>query len=227
MLFDLRARGRRTTVKVIYVTLAILMGGGLVLFGIGGATSGGLVDAITGSGGGGGGGGGGLQDDVNSAQKRVTAAPRNPVALAALADAQFRLASGSGDNRDQNTGQFTAAGKAELRRAAAAWQRYLALDPPKADPELAQLMVVAYSSSGLNQPEKAVAAQELVADADASVTNYAQLAILAYAAGQARKGDLAAGKAVELAPADERKTLRERLAAAKKGGGGTGQQPAQ
>ena len=51
MLFDLRGRGRRRTVQVIYLSLAILMGGGLVLFGIGGATSGGLFDAIGGSGG--------------------------------------------------------------------------------------------------------------------------------------------------------------------------------
>ena len=35
MLFDLRGTGRRRTVKIVYVTLAILMGGGLVLFGIG------------------------------------------------------------------------------------------------------------------------------------------------------------------------------------------------
>ena len=48
MLFDLRGRGRRNTIKVIYIMLAFLMGGGLVLFGIGGNTSGGLVDAITG-----------------------------------------------------------------------------------------------------------------------------------------------------------------------------------
>src|ERR687890_339893 len=47
MLFDLRGAGRRTTVKVVYLTLAVLMGGGLVLFGIGGDVSGGLVDAIT------------------------------------------------------------------------------------------------------------------------------------------------------------------------------------
>ncbi len=50
MLFDLRGRGRRRTVKIVYITLALLMGGGLVLFGIGGggAMQGGLVDAITG-----------------------------------------------------------------------------------------------------------------------------------------------------------------------------------
>src|SRR6188472_169767 len=49
MLFDLRGKGRRRTVQVIYLGLAILMGGGLVLFGIGGATSGGLFDAINGN----------------------------------------------------------------------------------------------------------------------------------------------------------------------------------
>src|SRR4051794_41952066 len=52
MLFDLRARGRRRAIKVIYLFLAILMGGGLVFFGIGGNTSGGLFDAFKGNGGG-------------------------------------------------------------------------------------------------------------------------------------------------------------------------------
>ena len=48
MLFDLRGSGRRRTVKIVYITLAFLMGGGLILFGIGGggALPGGLVDAI-------------------------------------------------------------------------------------------------------------------------------------------------------------------------------------
>ena len=55
MLFDLRGSGRRRVVKVVYITLAFLMGGGLVLFGIGGggALPGGLVDAITQGGSGG------------------------------------------------------------------------------------------------------------------------------------------------------------------------------
>ena len=34
MLFDLRASGRRRVVKVVYVFLAVLIGGGLVLFGV-------------------------------------------------------------------------------------------------------------------------------------------------------------------------------------------------
>ena len=46
MLFDLRGRGRRRAVKVIYLGLALLLGGGLVLFGIGGDAHGGLGDAF-------------------------------------------------------------------------------------------------------------------------------------------------------------------------------------
>ena len=46
MLFDLRGRGRRRTVQVIYLSLALLLGGGLVLFGIGGDVQGGLFDAF-------------------------------------------------------------------------------------------------------------------------------------------------------------------------------------
>ena len=51
MLFDLRGR-RRRAVQATYLMLALLMGGGLVLFGIGGDVSGGLVDAFKGGGGG-------------------------------------------------------------------------------------------------------------------------------------------------------------------------------
>ena len=52
MLFDLRGR-RRRAVQATYLTLALLMGGGLVFFGIGGDVSGGLFDAFSERGGGG------------------------------------------------------------------------------------------------------------------------------------------------------------------------------
>ncbi|HEX8206984.1 MAG TPA: hypothetical protein VF587_13065, partial [Solirubrobacteraceae bacterium] len=75
MLFDLRGRGRRRTVQVIYLSLAILMGGGLVLFGIGGDVQGGLVDAFSENGGT---GNGQIDDLVESAEERTTANPRDP-----------------------------------------------------------------------------------------------------------------------------------------------------
>src|SRR4051794_41954297 len=64
MLFDLRGGGRRRTVQIVYIALAVIMGAGLVLFGIGGAVSGGLVDAITN------GGGGGPATNAGTHQKR-------------------------------------------------------------------------------------------------------------------------------------------------------------
>ncbi|TML97031.1 MAG: hypothetical protein E6G10_25625 [Actinobacteria bacterium] len=214
MLFDTRARGRRRTIQIIYLGLAILMGGGLILFGIGGATSGGLLDAFK-SNGGGGGGTNALEKNVQRAEKRVHAQPRNAVAWAELARAQYQVA-GLGDNYDQNTGSFTAKGRRALVKVEHAWDRYLALDPPKPNPDLASLMVQAFSPTGLSRPEKAVAAQEIVVDARPPSTGlYSTLAILAYQAGQTRKGDLAAGKAVELAPKDQRSTLRDQLKSAK------------
>jgi len=48
MIFDLQGK-RRRLVQATYLLLAVLMGGGLVLFGVGsGDISGGLFDAITG-----------------------------------------------------------------------------------------------------------------------------------------------------------------------------------
>jgi len=51
MLFDLRGRGRRRTVQVVYLGLAVLMFVGLVLFGVGAGNGfGGLLNAFTGNG---------------------------------------------------------------------------------------------------------------------------------------------------------------------------------
>jgi hypothetical protein len=50
MLFDLRGK-RRRAVQATYLTLAVLMGGGLVLFGIGGS-GGNIFDAFDCGGGG-------------------------------------------------------------------------------------------------------------------------------------------------------------------------------
>ena len=49
MLFDLRGRGRRRTVQVIYVGLALLFGVGFIGFGVGvGGGGGGILNALTG-----------------------------------------------------------------------------------------------------------------------------------------------------------------------------------
>ncbi len=214
MLFDLRGAGRRTTIKIVYLSLAILMGGGLVLFGIGGDVSGGLVDAITERSGTTDTGTGRYESRVREATRATQADPQDAAAWADLARARYQLAQ-AGDNFDRNTGQFTAGGKAQLQQATAAWEKHLALNPKQADDGVASLMVQAYSQFGLNEPTKAVGAQEVITEVRPKSATFANLAVLAYQAGQTRKGDLATERAVDLADADDRKTLRSELKAAK------------
>jgi hypothetical protein len=213
VLFDLRSSGRRRTIKVIYVTLAFLMGGGLIFFGIGGGTAlnGGLFDAFSGN------SGGGSVDDRFKKQEtalvaKIRANPEDAAAYAQLARVRFQLA-GSGDQYDPNSNQYTSAGKAELRQAVAAWQKHLTLAGEKADSRVATSMVNAYIA--LNDTKNAVAAQEVVAEDRNTPGQYSTLALLAYQAGQTRKGDLAKDKAVELTPKDQRATVKAQLEQAK------------
>jgi len=214
MLFDLRGRGRRRTVQVIYLSLAILMGGGLVLFGIGGATSGGLIDAIQGKSGNSS-GTDTFQKRVDALQKQTQTDQTNARVWAQLAGLRFRLA-GSGANYDQATQVYTDKGKAELRQASNAWQQHLKLAGDKPDTTVANQMVQAYGISGLQNYPEAVKALEFVIDATPTATfqQYAQLAVLAHGAKQDRKATLSADKAVSLAPKAQRKTLRDQIKAA-------------
>jgi hypothetical protein len=207
MLFDLRGSGRRRTIKVVYVTLAFLMGGGLVLFGIGGggALSGGLVDAITQSEGGGD-GEGRFEDQERRATAAARANPEDAEAWAQVARARFNLAS---VDVDRATGQFSESGKAQLEAAGRAWEEHLELAGEKPDSRVASLMVQAYSV--LEQYDKAAVAQEVVALDRESAGAYSQLAILAYQANQLRKGDLARDRAVKLTEPDMREALKGQL----------------
>jgi hypothetical protein len=212
LLFDLRGAGRRRTVKVVYVTLAFLMGGGLVLFGIGGDVSGGLVDAITERGAGGDVGSDRFRQQEQRLVAKLRTNPDDAASLADLARVRFQLA-GLGENYDPSANTYTKEGQAQLRRAADVWQRYLALDPKQPSDRVAGLMVQAYIA--LNNPAEAVRAQEIVAETRESSGAYSQLAVYAYEAGQIRKGDLAADKALELTPKDMRESLKGQLDAAK------------
>src|SRR3954466_1065819 len=98
MLFDLRGPGRRAAVQAIYLSLAILMGGGLVLFGVGGATSGGLLDAFKNDS-----GGTSVSDvfqkRIDKAETGVKVRPTDPKAWAELTRVRFQQAS-TGDGFD-------------------------------------------------------------------------------------------------------------------------------
>src|SRR6202035_2287234 len=97
MLFDLRSRGRRRTVQAVYLGLAILMGGGLVLFGVGAGNGfGGILNAFNG-----GGNGSAQKQQVTAQEKQALAQtkadPTSPTAWSALVQAQYSSAGQGSD----------------------------------------------------------------------------------------------------------------------------------
>src|SRR5919199_798752 len=114
MLFDLKGK-RRRFVQATYLGLAVLMGVGLVAFGIGSSVNGGLFDAFK--------GGGGSNKADEAIQKRIDAAertlqtnPRNTAALASLTRAHYQMATSTADSQ---TSDFTAKSLPELQKTAA------------------------------------------------------------------------------------------------------------
>ncbi|MGH2919390.1 MAG: hypothetical protein ACRDLS_12455 [Solirubrobacteraceae bacterium] len=147
---------------------------------------------------------------VAAAQRAAQAAPNDPDALAALARGYVAHAYVVGNVTGNTLGP---AGEAQLRKAEAAWDRYLALDPRKPDVQLATQMARAFSQVGLDEPPKAVRALEIAAQNSAPPNGslYAQIAVLRYNQDQFRPGDVAARRALELAPRDQRTNLRRAL----------------
>jgi hypothetical protein len=213
MLFDLRGRHRRRAVRVIYTGLALLMGVGLVGFGIGGGFGGGgLLNAASENEGS---GGASFAGQIKKYQKIVKTQPANAAAWEKLTAAQLHEAGGEayvGVN-----GQPTTKGKELFAATARSWERYLALDPPKPSTELAKLMVRVFGEEGLNQPASAVQVLQLVVAAEPkNASYYAALAQYAYKSKNARVGDLATAKAVSLAPPAQRTRVKTELEAVKK-----------
>jgi tetratricopeptide (TPR) repeat protein len=215
MLFDLRSAGRRRTVKGVYLGLALLMFVGFVGFSVGSSgLSGGIVDAITGSSSGGNDNSGQkrLEAEVRTAAAKTRTAGSDPRAWLGLTQARLRL-SNVGDYFDAAKSDYTAAGRRQLTAAGAAWDKYLALKPASPDEGVARQMIQAYLS--ISKPDKAVATQEVLTEIDPTQQTFQNLALLSYQAGQTRKGDLAAGKAVDLAPKDQKKDVKSQLDQAK------------
>jgi hypothetical protein len=205
MLFDLRSRGRRRTVQGVYLGLALLMGGGLVLFGVGAGNGfGGLLNAFNG------GGSGNSKPVVSraerSALRQTQLHPNNPAAWAALVQARYEAA---GQESSQTTGSYTAAGLKELRGAGQAWQRYLQLTK-KPNWTLAELVANAYEQLG--DSKSATSAWQIVTEANPTAYTYFEhLAVDAWSAKETDLGDLASQKAISLAPATLRLQVKATL----------------
>jgi predicted Zn-dependent protease len=207
MLFDLRSRGRRRSVKVIYSGLAVLMGLALVFLGVGGL-GGNVLEGISkesrsGS--------NSYAAKVTAARKQIAKNPSDTAAWIALTEAQLHEATG-GEYYSSAKEAYTEKGKQQLRKAANSWNRYLSLSPKPPSLRLAKEVANIFATTALNEPANAVQALQIIIAAEPeSAALYSQLAQYAYLAHNEREGDLATKKAVELAPNARRALLESEL----------------
>ena len=205
MLFDLRGR-RRRVVQAVYLMLALLLGGGLVLFGIGGDVSGGLVDAFRG-------GGGGqtidsaLEDRVDRQEERLRANPGDERVLQNLVRDYYSLAV---SQRESGAAGFPEDARDDLRKAGSYWLRYeQTADEPTADTARYALQV--YDEGALNRPKEAQKAAAIIAREANDTVSYLNLVQIAVRAGDTRTADLAGQKAIELAPKAQKGAVRQQV----------------
>jgi hypothetical protein len=212
MLFDLRSPGRRRVIKTVYFFLALLIGVGLVGFGVGtGGSFGGLFSAAANGGGSSGTGNTKILNELKSAEKKAKASPKNAALWAKAGVAAYAVAV-LPDNYDSSLG-YTTGGHAALDKMKVAWQHYLALAPSAPDISFAQEVSGAFAipPTGIQDWATAESAQEIVAENDQTAQQYEYLAYYAYQAKDLTTGDQAGAKAITLAPKKQAKTLKTTL----------------
>jgi tetratricopeptide (TPR) repeat protein len=222
MLFDLKGK-RRRLIQVVYATLAILMGGSLVLFGIGSDAPGGVLDGL------------GITDgsgptnpqyeqEIEAAEERLELDPNDQQALLTLARYHY-LSATTGITADPDTGerQMSEEAREELDDSLEAWERYLQTDPDPPDPGLARNMTQVNEilfQEALARGDVA-AAQESAEDAaqsyriavreDPTAPAFGSMAQYLYITGEEAKADRALARAVELSDPQNREALERNL----------------
>lgn len=205
-------------VQVIYLGLALIFLIGFVGFGVGGVGGGGgLLNFLSEEKES---GGSSFAGQIEAQRKILKKRPSDVAAWAALVNAQLHEA-GNETYVERASGKFTGKGKELLGEVASSWSHYLALEP-NPSPELADRMLIVFSEEGLNEPAQAVQALQIfIPTKPPSAALYGELAEFSYKAKNTREGDLAAAKAVALAPARERKRVKQQLEAIKKNPSGS------
>jgi hypothetical protein len=205
MLFDLQGP-RKTAVKAIYLGLAILMAGGLVLFGVGSSVNGGLADVFSG------GGGSDAQGQVEKSEKAVAADPKNVKALETLILNRYSLA-GDPKNYNQEKQTFSKEGKAQLTALTKDWATYQKLNS-KPNVTTASYAVSAYL--GLEDAKGAQKAQAIVAAKQPTASNYLALLQFALYSGDSLAATGAEIKAKDLATKDQQAEVAQQIKTLKK-----------
>lgn len=229
MLFDLRGR-RKRLVQIIYLFLALLLGGSLVFFGVGGDAPGGLGDAIgispnSGS------GSSSLDSDIEDAEATLETNPRDAAALLTLARSQVQAANIQLEEED---GQVVLTDEAVSRYEAAAdaWERYLDATKAKSrDAEEAaavgtqvfrayETLAFATDDPVLVQRrlDSAVETMSLVTEENPNPNALFQLAAFAYLAGDEKTAEKARKQALKEVDEAGRDSLETQLDTAKRQG---------
>lgn len=208
MLFDLQGP-RKTAVKVIYLGLAILMAGGLVLFGIGSNVNGGLADVF----GGGNDSTSAAKDNIEKYSEQIAANPKNEKALQGLIAARYTLA-GDPVNFNQDSGEFSAEGKSQLQMLKKDWNAYLKLTDD--NPNLATANYAVSAFLGLQDAKGATEAQQIITEKKPNAANYLALMLYASYAGDTLVASGAEIRAKDLATKDEKKQVATQIKDIKK-----------
>ena len=204
--------------KVIYATLAVLLGGGLLFFGIGSDATGGLLDAV------------GLRDsqndpsdiyekEIQTAQAALKKDPANEAARLDLVSLYIQRGNQQLE-QDPKTGQSTATPEAETsyNLAADQWDQYLKGDPKNPDAGLAlqlanSFFLMAQSATAATDArvdvENAADAQQVAVDQNPTVGNLNSLAVYLLYAGKFGEAQSVIAKALGRAPAGDRKNLQK------------------
>lgn len=203
MLFDLQGP-RKTAVKVIYLGLAILMAGGLVLFGIGSNVNGGLADVFGGSND----STKAAKDNIEKYSEQIAANPKNEKALQSLIAARYSLA-GDPENFNQESGEFSAEGKKQLELLKDDWNDYLKVTDNK--PNLATANFAVSGFLGLQDAKGATKAQQIITEKQPNAANYLALMLYASYAGDTLVASGAEVRAKQLATKDEKKEVATQI----------------
>ena len=207
MLFDLRSKGRRRTMQVVYIGLAVLMAAGLVLFGVGtGTGGGGLFGGLVGSGSSNN-QTGAVGKNAQTAQQQVAQNPKDPSAWQKLITARWENAQSAGTN---NQG-FTPFGKQQLAQVTKDYEQYVKLQP-KPDATTATYAARAYSYLGDYAQEAHT--WDTITSIQPSPVGYKCLALSAYAAKNTGLAELAKTKFLTHVPKKQQAEIGAELEAA-------------
>lgn len=201
MLFDLRGGRRKSVVKVVYATLAVLMGLSLFLV-IGGFniselfTSTGTTDIA-----------GQYEDEAERLEAKLVQEPDNPALLMRLTKAQHNVANALYELSPEGERILTDEALAEFRVAGDTWLRYVdATKEPS--PSLAQIMAPTLliltqnplsAREARENMEASVAAQRIAAEQRPNLNTLTTMALYTAVLGNEQEAERYANKAIKYA----------------------------